>query len=586
MAKKTSFKKASKKAVAKKTTAKKAASKKPAAKTAPAKKAPAKKAPVKPTAAASAAGSEGGGLLLPPKGGAVVRMYRIGHGDCFLLAFDGDNPERPVYVLIDCGYKPGSPQMIHERSDLNVVKAVTASIREATGGHIDVAVITHEHQDHVNAITEANFKGLSIGTTWFAWTEDPKDDLANKLREIYKDKLVGLVAARNGLAAAQDVDHVKAIDDFLEFELGVDEDGGFNPSAAGRMLGAAGGGGGISPNKRSMNLFKTLAENRVKTLRPHEEILTIPGAKDLRVYAFGPPRSIEKLQDLDPEAGETFSKNAMAVASAGNYFAAAAIAASEGLQERMSPFSSRYLRTWKEAFTDETFSRFFLSYYGKKGDAPVHEETGGHDAGSQNTANEAPLNADWRRIDTDWLQSGSSLALAMNSDTNNASLVLAFELGKGGKVLLFAGDAQRGNWHSWAEGDWTEDDKKITTKELMSRTVLYKVGHHCSHNATLNGSKTDDYPNISWMATNARAAAEFTSLITAVPAWARTQKGWNHPQKDIKDALLLKGAGRVFQTDTDVDKMEKPKDVPQKEWDAFIRTIRSTDIYFDIPVGT
>jgi hypothetical protein len=41
------------------------------------------------------------------------------------------------------------------------------------------------------------------------------------------------------------------------------------------------------------------------------------------------------------------------------------------------------------------------------------------------------------------------LALQLDSDTNNTSLVLAFELGKSGRVLLFPGDAQVGNWLSW-----------------------------------------------------------------------------------------------------------------------------------------
>ena len=31
--------------------------------------------------------------LKPPPGGAVVRMYRIGHGDCFLIAFAGEKPK-------------------------------------------------------------------------------------------------------------------------------------------------------------------------------------------------------------------------------------------------------------------------------------------------------------------------------------------------------------------------------------------------------------------------------------------------------------------------------------------------------------
>jgi len=68
-----------------------------------------------------------------------------------------------VYVLIDCGYKPGSPAYINTK-----IKDITKSIREATGGHINIAVITHEHQDHVNGITRPNFTGISLGEAWFA----------------------------------------------------------------------------------------------------------------------------------------------------------------------------------------------------------------------------------------------------------------------------------------------------------------------------------------------------------------------------------------------------------------------------------
>ena len=32
----------------------------------------------------------------------------------------------------------------------------------------------------------------------------------------------------------------------------------------------------------------------------------------------------------------------------------------------------------------------------------------------------------------------------------------------------------------------------MTTKDLLARTVLYKVGHHGSHNATLNGKLDDE----------------------------------------------------------------------------------------------
>jgi hypothetical protein len=57
-----------------------------------------------------------GQRLLAPENGVTVRMYRTGHGDCFLLAFAGEAADKPAYVLIDCGYKPGSPQHINTKS--------------------------------------------------------------------------------------------------------------------------------------------------------------------------------------------------------------------------------------------------------------------------------------------------------------------------------------------------------------------------------------------------------------------------------------------------------------------------------------
>ena len=43
--------------------------------------------------------------------------------------------------------------------------------------------------------------------------------------------------------------------------------------------------------------------------------------------------------------------------------------------------------------------------------------------------------------------------------------------------------------------------------------------------------------------------------MTALP-WAETQKGWDHPLKAIKDALLHKAVGRVLLTDTKVEDMK------------------------------
>ncbi|MEY2497058.1 MAG: hypothetical protein QOD12_614 [Verrucomicrobiota bacterium] len=519
-----------------------------------------------------------GKRLMPPPNGAVVRMYRIGHGDCFLIAFAGDKKDEPVYVLIDCGYKPGSPDFIH-----TTAAEITQNIRGATGGHIHVAVITHEHQDHVNAITEKNFDAITIDKTWLAWTEDPKDSVANELRKLYKDKLLGLIAARNQLAAGGDVERRKKIDTFLAFELGGDNtDDKFDARAAKELLGVSGDGGG-SLNKKSMKIFKDRAKNGVKFLLPHGDIEPLPGAKNVRAFAFGPPRNLTELKDLEPQGKEEF--HGLAMASSGNYFAAAAVAADANAGERTDrPFARRYQVEWKNGVSGNEQAGFFKTHYGQKEDAPVCEPNPDLEyEPDEDKVAEISLNAEWRRIDTEWLYSAEQLALAMNNDTNNASLVLAFELGKGGKVLLFAGDAQRGNWISWSKADWTDGDKKITVKDLLSRAVLYKVGHHCSHNATLNGLSSDDYPNIGWMATG-KYANEFVAMITAVRAWAETQKGWNHPFKAIKDELIKKASGRVFQTDTDLVNMPSAS-ATKVEWDAFLARITAERLYFDCKIS-
>src|SRR5205085_6604330 len=82
----------------------------------------------------------------------------------------------------------------------------------------------------------------------------------------------------------------------------------------------------------------------------------------------------------------------------------------------------------------------------------------------------------WRSIDADWLDSSAELALALDSATNNTSLVIAIEIA-GGDVLLFVADAQVGNWESWHDLRWTVGGKTVTGPDLLARTIFYKVGH-------------------------------------------------------------------------------------------------------------
>lgn len=493
--------------------------------------------------------------LQPPENGIAVRMYRQGHGDCFLLALPREGGSHPVYVLIDCGYKPGSPAFVHGKG----IGEIVEHIGEATGKELDLVIITHEHQDHLNGIwKEVNpyFGDFTIKKAWMAWTENPADDLANELRKRHKDQLVSLVSARQQLALAvgEDDPVVRRIDGLLSLEFG-GEDDAFSAAA----LQAA--DPSQSVNKQALKLIKdkASANDGVTYLRPGDQPLEIPGSR-VRAFVLGPPYDADLLSDEDPQGSEAFPDDRP------HGFTFGAATATDG---GSLPFSRRFSIPFADALAGQ--EPFFTTQYGQ----------GNEGQNDQDRAEVLP-NAPWRRIDDEWLYSAETLALKLNAGINNTSLVLAFELPASKKVLLFVGDAQRGNWISWKDITWTDGEKTITPRELLGRTVLYKVGHHGSHNATLAGNASHEYANLSWMATGA-TADEFTAMITAVNTWALAQKPpWVHPLPSIKSAITMKAQGRVFQTDT--DEPDKPESVSDAAWQAFLKACTFNEMYFDYTI--
>jgi beta-lactamase superfamily II metal-dependent hydrolase len=503
--------------------------------------------------------------LTPPPGGAAIRMYRIGHGDCFLIAFAGQDPDKPAHVLIDCGYKPGSPGKLAQPT---TARDVAADILAVTGGFVDIAVVTHEHQDHVNGLTPGNFPGLKVGKVWFAWTESARDDVANQLRKKFHDRLLGLIDARANLLGIGQLDRADALTELLSLELGGDSDDvniDVDPYGGRQHLGAAGKDPGASANKLAMKYLSDCGQGEPDYLYPHSASRPIPGAASARAFVLGPPRDVDKIDDLDPVGDETFgdddSHHGLGVGVAAGGMALPRLP--------LPPFAANHVIPLDRACGSDPF---FRSHYG--GD-PVDETLDGA---------EVATNAMWRRLNAEDAADAGALALAMNNATNNASLVLAFELSKGGKVLLFAGDAQAGNWRSWSEAAFDDDGVEVTARDLLGRTVLYKVGHHGSHNATLNGSADAKHACLAWMA-NGRHAGEFTAMITAVEAWAhqKPKPDWNHPLPAIKRALEEKTGGRVLQTDTDLAAL-RPSASGAAGWQDFLRRVKETPTYFDLMI--
>jgi hypothetical protein len=499
-------------------------------------------------------------ILQAPESGVTVRMYRQGHGDCYLLAFPNEKENGdPVHVLIDCGYKPGSENFIKPNTNPD---DILTHIQESTGKKLDLVIVTHEHQDHVNLFNKKGpnnrpyFSDFEIRNAWFAWTESPTDRLAKRLRTKHRDVLVELVNARNQMAAmgldSGDNPTLARLDALLELELGDT----IPPTG---LQGFAASSFAVSGNKGAMKVVKDGAGENISFLSPGQSV-KIPSTK-VRAYVLGPPRRETLLTDEDPIGDENFPRH---LDARGRSFGAAV-----GKGGGTSPFSSIHAVDARTALTKKWLGGYFLNHYGKLGlgDSTIVD-------------GEAPSNADWRRIDEDWLYSSEQIALKLNEGVNNTSLVLAFELPRSKRVLLFVGDAQRGNWISWPEEPFLVGDRKVTTRDLLARTVLYKVGHHGSHNATLAGEADSEYPNLSWMG-DGEFGEEFVAMINAVNLWAIEQTPpWHHPLESIKTALHQKSQGRVFQTDTPP---QKPggSEVPAAVWKSFKERTVIDDLYFD-----
>ncbi len=127
--------------------------------------------------------------------------------------------------------------------------------------------------------------------------------------------------------------------------------------------------------------------------------------------------------------------------------------------------------------------------------------------------------------------------------------MIAIERIGDGKVLLFPGDAQEGNWLSWHDPSikWevtgaSGKTAPVVAKDLLERTVFYKVGHHSSHNATAKAKGLE-------MMTSQPELTAFIPVDREV-ALGRSPKGtWKMPARQLYRRLLESCQGRVVRSD-------------------------------------
>ncbi len=475
-------------------------------------------------------------IMQAPKSGVTVRMYNTGFGDCLLLAFrTGDDSAR--YMLIDCGvhhnYSGGAEK----------IRRVVRDIAKATANRLHVVAVTHEHTDHLYGFKHARkiFENIRIDELWLAWTENPKDTIAKDLKQLHGMKIRALAAAVNQFKLSNDP-LGGTLQGLLDFEY---------PNA----LSATGN------NAAQLQYLRTKSRKKLRRAkdyrRPGEKPLTLRGVKGVKIYVLGPPRDADWIKMLEKESEMYFSLVGMNEEAA---FAAAALAAARThslsnedreLLRRGRPFDESFEISKDAASTHPDYGPFFQECYGFSGRR-------GH-------------GPEWRRIETDWLAAAEQLALSIDNYTNNTSLVLAIELTdtRPRKVLLFAADAQIGNWLSWQELSWSGEGtggQTVNGEDLLRRTVLYKVGHHGSHNATASESGLE-----------IMNSPDLIAMIPVDEKWARKKRPpWKHPDKDLLARLKQKTQGRVIRTDKipSGDRLpRKPRNATRSEWQTFIKQL-------------
>ncbi len=466
----------------------------------------------------------------------LIRMYGQGLGDCFLLAFprtsrSPKDPDGPVYVLIDCGVVAGTPDPKLR------MQQIVEDIRDSTGGRLDLLVITHEHWDHLSGFLQAEpaWKEIRVERLWTAWTEkDEPSGLPEALRKIREKQ-------RKALEEVADRALRFGLSDSHERTLGLMS---FLSDAGSEGL-AFGQARGVSD---AFALAKGKVHRKLHVCCEPGEIHGLPGT-DTVAYVLGPPRSSERLSQLDARSDEPETFEAARDRKPGTAHSRAPEVAARlepGSEAANPAFGMRRIvdgRSPLNAFAmplldpttrtgafgasprsiprreRDVYERSFPFDRSLRIPLPDAEAAGSEvatvsaDDNTRGDSGERPAPEQrgpyqpfglyydevnhWRRIDFDWLGSSGSFALRADNLTNNTSLVLAFELpapagGGERKVLLFVGDAQVGNWLSWDEiSAWCPVDgasgshKEPGVEGLLARTAFYKVGHHGSHNATL-----------------------------------------------------------------------------------------------------
>lgn len=364
-------------------------------------------------------------------------MYRVGFGDFFLLTVP--SAKGPQHILVDCGVTRGKSG----KGDIATIKPAVRHMARETGSKLALIVVTHRHQDHIIGFSRcaAEFEKFEVEAIWMPFWETEYAPKVSKFQADLESIAFGLRAA--ALAGDRDA-HTDEI-------LGIVE------NATGMSL-AEGPGGGT--NAKSLDLLKNNLGVKPEYYFKGQTPKLPPGLVKAGVSAeiLGPPPADDiaflKLDDLKKGVGQ--------------YLGAAGGAA--GGSKRLMPFGPEYL--------------------GEAADYPpsAFREWAPRLPGVLPDFSKRYPNALERAVRAATPEALFLAAKKLDGMLNNQSLVVLFTWK--GKKLLFAGDAQAGNWEYWLYDldkplkDPSAEKLAKEGKALLGSLDFYKVGHHGSTNAT------------------------------------------------------------------------------------------------------
>ncbi len=429
----------------------------------------------------------------------VVHMYKMGTGDCFVLKFHDGN-KILFKILIDCGCWSGSKAELIPYIE---------KLKDDVKGHVNVLIVTHEHKDHVygfEAGSEIFLEHIAVDQIWMGWTEEDSDPEVKRWKEKYAERTMAIAKAaqevRNRLDSPGYVSQYKDSqfkDEIFQLHTHFkDVLGEFADLHASDT---------VKPGLKGMTVVKEdIAKNNIQYFKPGTIMKDIEGLPGVKIFVLGPPLLYDTVRTESGGPGESYDHNKDIDADE-LLLGALNFHENGNMDEKIFPFDSTY------EVSDKDRLKIVETAYKSE---------------------------EWRGIDFDWLMSSGSLALRMNSLTNNLSLALAFQFPEERKVMLFPGDAEFGSWSSWHDIEWEDEDETIDTKDLLNQTVFYKVAHHLSHNGTAQslGLKLMTHKDLAAMAT-----LDY-SIISS--GWKSTM-----PNRLIIKDLLAQTKGRLMIMNTD-----------------------------------